>query len=1382
MKLLNFAALMKLKKGLVIALAVLFASAGAFAYGQIITQSSSVPLIPDVVVYDHAGLVREINDSLPGVPRVIAISADITGGAIIVTGGRDIILTSSNPANPITYQQTTEWQRHFSVSGANLTIADLILQGPWDGESIPALVQAGGVTICVNGTFTLQDGGVLEYISYNIGGTSRGTAVEVTTATATFRMVGGEVRHNITHGGGYRGIIGFDGTVIIEDGRIHSNLCANGNVHNTGIVQLWAGRLEIHGGAIEYNRALHGQSAGVTVNWSALPAIMTGGAIRHNHSEGTRGGGGVFVSVANFTMTGGEIYGNTAAAHGGGVLITSGTFNLQGGIIRDNVAGTTGGGVHLAGGVFNLQGGAIQDNVADTTGGGIHLQAGTLTIDGTGEVTNNQAQNGGGIQLAGGTQNLVRGRIHGNTATSHGGGLNLLVGIPTLSEGFTISDNQAQFGGGLAIQAGTNVISHSQISDNRAQNGGGVWIGPIWAARFTMDGGVVERNVATQNGGGIWAACDTWPVSGGLAVVANAGAFRYNQSTGNGGAIFTTRFNFGATMPANAFNMLSISENVYFTGNQAASSELSPDITALTRIRSASSSVPGQNILNNFDINFLRDIRVSDHDELHHAITNLIQPGGAATIELLNSFDVTDARVIHVTGNRSITLTSDTRQNNVFTYRQERPGQRHFLVSGATLTIENLILQGPWDGETTPAPISSGGVTINASGQFILQDGGILEYISYDAGSSSRGTAVEVTIATATFRMEGGEVRHNITQSGEFRGIIGFGGTVIIEDGRIHSNLCINENAYNTGTIHLWAGHLEIHGGSIEHNRSLHGRGAGVNISWSAIPVTMTGGTIRYNRSEGPRGGGGVSVAVANFTMSGGEIYNNTAAAHGGGVLLSSGTFNLQGGIIRDNVAGTTGGGVMLHGGTFNLQDGAVRENTAGIHGGGLSLSGGHVRMYGGAVEQNRAIVNGGGFHVGNIANALDIQAGIIGNNTAGSQGGGIFTARFAYEPRIPIGTAFRNIQTSDEVHFTGNRAGGHFHPPFYAYEDLPNIRWYGNTLSAPRNHPLNNYDINFQYPIPTDFPFQFTKTDGGIYRTVPTINPLPGAEFTLYRFDESLLLNPPAAVDPNAIPDGAGSTAIDHTLVSEASIEAGFWTPVDTVTTDATGKVEFPLLIDHSIYQLVENIAPEDFLRPEGQWRILIASPATQTLAITPVGDAPEFQLINDTWHVGNLSAFTLTLHQYPEDQNPTVLHVDLNQSLHADDLPYIGDSGEHGWSLWGWFFSDALYNGRPRPLDEAIPFPLVGTEITRALFPVGESNLDLFAVWHLWGDLNGDGEVNDADLDIMRAYMAKQITHMGPYHQAGDVMRDGQIDILDFGRLQRWLANIPNNDLGKP
>ena len=183
---------------------------------------------------------------------------------------------------------------------------------------------------------------------------------------------------------------------------------------------------------------------------------MTGGVIKNNRAGGGNvlgDGGAVYIGAGGkFTMTGGEISGNTASRNGGGVAVVKGTFEMTGDAkISGNKAQMDyrhyehkGGGVFVgASGTFTMSGNAgvegnlVRNGYSDSVaqGAGVYVsEGGTFTMSEKSSLKSNtmtsqyqsDAKNlyGGGV-FVGGTLNLGGGSIEDNTAVYEGGGLYL---------------------------------------------------------------------------------------------------------------------------------------------------------------------------------------------------------------------------------------------------------------------------------------------------------------------------------------------------------------------------------------------------------------------------------------------------------------------------------------------------------------------------------------------------------------------------------------------------------------------------------------------------------------------------------------------------------------------------------------------------------------------------------------------------------------------------------------------------------------------------------------------------------------------------------------------------------------------------------------------
>jgi len=136
---------------------------------------------------------------------------------------------------------------------------------------------------------------------------------------------------------------------------------------------------------LDKNLTLRGHSGNnsqlVYVNGGTL--VMREGSVITGNTSSYGDGGGVYVgSSGTFTMSGGEISGNSSR----GVYVDGGTFTMSGGEISGNTSSSYGGGVYVNGGTFTMSGGEISGNTA-AYGGGVYVDGGTFTKSGGGTIT-----------------------------------------------------------------------------------------------------------------------------------------------------------------------------------------------------------------------------------------------------------------------------------------------------------------------------------------------------------------------------------------------------------------------------------------------------------------------------------------------------------------------------------------------------------------------------------------------------------------------------------------------------------------------------------------------------------------------------------------------------------------------------------------------------------------------------------------------------------------------------------------------------------------------------------------------------------------------------------------------------------------------------------
>ena len=251
--------------------------------------------------------------------------------------------------------------------------------------------------------------------------------------------------------------------------------------------------------------------------------------------------------TAVFTMYGGEISGNKVSDsgsinYGGGVRVSDpySTFTMLGGIITNNEATNGGGGgVYIGGGRFEMSGSAVitRNKTASSLGGGGVFMNGSDTVyalnefimSGNAVISENTATNGngGGVYMNSAPEVTMNGgSITGNTAAKNGGGVYAFSGTFTMNDG-TIAGNKAtaKNGGGVYANGSTTftmtggtIGGSTTVDANTAKYGGGVY---VKNGTFTMSGGKVTGNSATEDGGGVRLDKGTFHMSGSAVISRN---------------------------------------------------------------------------------------------------------------------------------------------------------------------------------------------------------------------------------------------------------------------------------------------------------------------------------------------------------------------------------------------------------------------------------------------------------------------------------------------------------------------------------------------------------------------------------------------------------------------------------------------------------------------------------------------------------------------------------------------------------------------------------------------------------------------------------------------------------------------------------------------
>lgn len=707
-------------------------------------------------------------------------------------------------------------------------------------------------------------------------------------------------------------------------------------------------------------------------------------------------GGGVYSGDA-IVMSGGSIYGNTAAKDGGGVYAN--TFILSSGTIKGNEAAGNGGGI------------ACAVNASYK-----------LTISG-GTVTANKALNGGGVY--GGAIGMTGGTISSNTATS------------------TDVTDEYCGGGGIFADAYYLVLIGGSIQGNISKgNGGGVLmrdsylymsgsavIGNSGASAPPDATGKTNSNNADYDGGGIYANCDGAVFIGytnstptdktkAVAVSSMAGGVFYNYSGRDGGGICNWASNGVKIAKGNIKYNASPSGNgggVCFTN-------------ASGECFIYDGSVDGNKALNGGGV-YLDDVSltmsggtVSANTATNNSTTNASKNGGGGVY--LN--DPTN-------GAKYFKMTAGTIAGN--TSKKNGGG---LLINGGKFYMSGTAVIGYADAGTSTdastcddsnkADDCGGGIYAGAKSEVYIgysDSSTLAQMSSYEAScircnyaKKNGGGLYTLNFNTTFFKFASGWIAFNRVGSSGY-------GAGIYHSGKATSYIGFSSNSYGPDIVGNSSGNAyEYFYGSTTSLSSQKGGGI-----YNVGVITFSKGKIRSNYAKD--GGGVYNAGGATFTMNGdGAVIGSTAtywgddnkAIYGGGVYTFGGTFTISGGQINGNAANKyqatydcEGGGIYISGGTVTVSGGSVSSNECGTDatsttncGGNIAFSNGTFNFTGGEVK--------GGYSKG-YGNSIYAAKNFTmsGNaHTADASGGEIYLASSACI-NIPSNLTYKSSNTFEE-------------------------------------------------------------------------------------------------------------------------------------------------------------------------------------------------------------------------------------------------------------------------------------------------------------------------------------------------------------------------------
>lgn len=463
---------------------------------------------PENVVLDAKGLGRVI--SIAGFVKPVIDCFTITGGTADGLGG--------DPDGP------DAGGGIYSRDAAPI-ITNNIITGNYGCDACPVNYGHGGGIYLLNAPATSEIQGNL--VAGNVAANmTLGWGGGIMLRQSDTQVWSNKIRDNlggIVGDGG--GMMVLGGSAVIAKNEISYNWAGTAVLCNGGGIFVRSDKpVTIEGNLLEYNQAIHNAgdptliSRGGGIYYTGDPtgvATIRDNVVRHNIASPISPagyGGGIYVSglVPPSVVSGNHLEWNIAGhnddGNGGGLYVDDSEVTISGNDIFDNSA-TWAGGHGEGGGLYINEGTVLVQSNVITRNHGAGFEGFPSTATGY----------GGGIAISNSLTLIEDNWIVGNHGTNAdefgaGGGIYGFRGSLQIVDN-TIAENRATpggpgFGGGLYLEEMSVTLEANTILDNVAAKagrgrGGGVRI--TWSPAFTLTNNIVARNSASElaSGAGI---------------------------------------------------------------------------------------------------------------------------------------------------------------------------------------------------------------------------------------------------------------------------------------------------------------------------------------------------------------------------------------------------------------------------------------------------------------------------------------------------------------------------------------------------------------------------------------------------------------------------------------------------------------------------------------------------------------------------------------------------------------------------------------------------------------------------------------------------------------------------------------------------------------
>jgi len=866
----------------------------------------------------------------------------------------------------------------------------------------------GGIYNNVN--FTISGGVISNNTAANWGGGIHNNS------TGTVNLSGGTITNNTarrnTGGGVYSA-----GTLNMYSGSIYENTA---NSSGGGAYIAAAGRFSLSGGTISNNTANYGSGGGV---FNAGSFTMSNATIFGNTARIGEGGG--IVNAGTFNLTSGTIANNTAHSNGGGIY-NGGGFTMLGGVIANNTARTgDGGGIyHEAATTLNIRNATLTHNEAlNGDGGGIWLAYARLAylyID-SGASSNLSTFSGNHASRATnrmpGDNSLYEAHIFTNKWSSSlaQGYNNYDISYPSGTTAVIVTfkiislnhSNAYKIEWPATISAGKIVAPNlSELGDYPAN-----YVIPLWYENYNPSANAFSgspwdfnTDISARSGELVLYGFDNVAFDNPSAVrTLNHGVSLHSEAVPFSHILVKQDITLMQTLTISSsrnltYHSLSGTEVTLTTDGNYRHFEIFGGGVVDLGFADSTVILSGQAFTSSGS--FGGGVGVGGGDTWVMLVDAVVeycknQSGGAIYVDggsrlelyggILRNNTAESGGGIYNGGSVAVfggMISNNTAFGVSSAYGGGVYNSGIFEISGITAFISNNTAKTT---QTTGTALSALGGGIYNSGSLTIVEGTITN--NSLAHTRTTGTLQSwgggIYNQGGNIALLGGTIsNHAVTQGG---GIYNQGGSVVMSGGMISNNTATSGG----GIYHTGIGNFTMLGGMISSNTATTSGGGIINFG----RVFLLGGVIANNTATSTTTyGGGIYNQGGNIVMFGGMISNNTATS-GGGIYNqgSSGNVTVLGGVIANNTATNSGGGI-LNFGLVTMVNGTITNNTA-TNGGGISNSGssssGDVTVLGGVIANNTATSGGGIYNTGGSAN-FTLSGGTIAGNTA-DNGGGIY-------------------------------------------------------------------------------------------------------------------------------------------------------------------------------------------------------------------------------------------------------------------------------------------------------------------------------------------------------------------------------------------------------